>query len=55
MEWDEEILTENHIVFTPEMVEAGASVLYRMELMFAPEGFWAKEVYEAMEKARLGK
>lgn len=33
---------------TPEMIEAGASVLYGMELDFASEEFWAREVYEAM-------
>ena len=33
---------------TPEMIEAGASVLYRMEFAFASEEFWAEEVYRAM-------
>ena len=27
---------------------AGASVLYKMELAFAGEEFWAEEVYRAM-------
>ena len=36
------------IEITPEMIEAGASVLYRMETAFAGEEFWAKEVYFAM-------
>ncbi len=36
------------IEVTPEMIEAGASVLYGMELAFAGEEFWAKEVYKAM-------
>jgi len=36
---------------TPEMVRAGASVLYRMETPFAPEEYWAKEVYSAMHAA----
>ena len=36
------------VEITPEMIEAGASVLYRMELAFAGEEFWAEEVYRAM-------
>lgn len=36
------------IEVTPEMIEAGASVLYRMETAFAGEEFWAEEVYRAM-------
>ena len=36
---------------TKDMVEAGASVLCGMELAFADEEFWAKEVYRAMVKA----
>ena len=39
---------ERGIEITPEMIEAGASVLYRMELAFAWEPFWAEEVYRAM-------
>ena len=39
---------ETEIEITPEMVKAGASVLYGMELDFAREEFWAKEVYRAM-------
>ena len=38
----------DEIRITPEMIEAGASVLYRMELLFAGEEFWAEEVYRAM-------
>ena len=42
-------LTEcDDVEITPEMVEAGASVLYRMEPAFHSEEFWAKEVYRAM-------
>ena len=41
------------ILVTRAMEEAGASVLYRMELYFASEEFWAKEIYEAMERARI--
>ena len=37
---------------TPAMIEAGASVLYGMELAFASEEFWAKEVYTAMARLR---
>ncbi len=36
------------IEVTPEMIEAGASVLYGMETAFAGEEFWAEEVYRAM-------
>ncbi len=36
------------IEITPEMIEAGASVLYRMETAFAREEIWAEEVYRAM-------
>ncbi len=46
---DEPKLAECYDVeITPEMIEAGASVLYRMETAFAGEEFWAKEVYKAM-------
>ena len=38
----------DEIEITPEMIEAGASVLYRMETAFAWEPFWAEEVYRAM-------
>ena len=38
----------NEIEVTPEMIAAGASVLYKMELAFAGEEFWAEEVYRAM-------
>jgi hypothetical protein len=37
---------------TPEMTRAGASVLYGMELAFASEDYWAKEVYCAMRRVR---
>ena len=36
------------IEVTPEMIEAGASVLFRMETAFAREEFWAEEVFRAM-------
>ena len=36
------------VEITPEMIEAGASILYRMETAFAGEEFWAEEVYRAM-------
>ncbi len=39
---------EHGVEITPEMIEAGASVLYKMELAFASEEFWAREVYRAM-------
>lgn len=38
----------DEIEITPEMIAAGASVLYGMELAFATEEFWAAEVYRAM-------
>ena len=38
----------SEIEITPEMIKAGASVLYRMELAFAREELWAEEVYRAM-------
>ncbi len=41
-------LESEEIKITPEMIEAGASVLYRMELAFHSEEFWAKEVYRVM-------
>jgi hypothetical protein len=40
------------IEVTPEMVRAGASVLYGMELTFAGEEFWAKRVYLAMSRLK---
>lgn len=45
---DRPALAELEIEITPEMVEAGASVLYRMEPAFHGEEFWAKEIYRAM-------
>lgn len=45
--------TEEEIEISREMIEAGASVLYRMELAFATEEFWAKEIYKAMVKASV--
>ena len=33
---------------TPEMIEAGASVLCRMTTALADEEFWAVETYRAM-------
>ena len=41
------------IEVTPEMITAGASVLYRMELDFAREEFWAEEIYRAMASLSL--
>lgn len=40
--------SEDGIDITPEMIEAGMSVLCRMELAFADEEFWAEKVYRAM-------
>jgi hypothetical protein len=36
---------------TPEMVSAGASVLYAMDLAFGTEPMFAENVYKAMVKA----
>ena len=43
---------ESEIEITPEMIEAGASILYGMELAFAREEYWAEEVYRAMDAKR---
>lgn len=45
---DRPALIEGEIEVTPNMIEAGASVLYGMELAFAGEEFWAKKIYRAM-------
>ena len=49
---DTENVDVSEIEVTPEMVEAGASVLYGMELAFASEEFWAERVYRAMASVR---
>ena len=36
------------IEITPEMIEAGTNVLYRMTTHIADEEYWAEEVYRAM-------
>jgi hypothetical protein len=41
--------TEDEI--TPEMIRAGASVLYGFETQTADEAYWAVEVYRAMRRA----
>ena len=41
------------IELTPEMIEAGASVLCGFSTYFSDEAHWAKEVYKAMVKAAL--
>ncbi len=38
---------------TPEMIEAGTSILYKMTTHIADEEYWAEEIYQAMEKARI--
>lgn len=40
-----------NVAITREMIEAGASVLYGMELDFASEESWAERVYLAMVSA----
>jgi hypothetical protein len=40
------------IEITPEMIEAGASVLCRFETFTAGESYWAEEVYKAMASRR---
>jgi hypothetical protein len=42
------VADDAEIEITPEMIEAGASVLYRMELAFANEEFYAERIYRAM-------
>jgi len=39
------------IKVTPEMLKAGASVLYEFETLTAGEEYWARRVYEAMVRA----
>lgn len=53
--WDEaaEIVADQFVDVTPEMIEAGAAVLCRMEPAFATEEFWAERVYRAMEARRI--
>jgi hypothetical protein len=41
--------TEDEI--TPEMIQAGARVLYGFETLTADETYWAVEVYRAMRRA----
>ena len=48
---DRPALEKEEIEITPEMIEAGASVLYGMELAFATEEVWAERVYIAMVRA----
>jgi hypothetical protein len=43
---------EDEIEVTPEMIEAGASVLYGMETSIVNEHGWAERVYTAMETIR---
>jgi hypothetical protein len=49
-----EPVTPEEIEMTPEMVAAGASVLYLMDLDSAREEFYAREVYMAMASLRPG-
>ena len=39
------------IEITPEMIEAGASVLYGFETIFSDEELWARKVFESMARA----
>ncbi len=39
---------EQEVEITPEMIEAGTSVLCRMTTLVADEEFWAEEIYRAM-------
>lgn len=48
-----EVSTEG-IDITPEMVEAGASVLCSFQTLTAGEEYWAKQVYATMERVRRG-
>jgi hypothetical protein len=43
------------IEVTPEMIEAGARVLYRMDIGFGSEESFAEQVYVAMETVRAAK
>jgi hypothetical protein len=45
----------DEIEVTPEMVEAGASVLCGFHTFFADEASWAEDVYRAMEQTRREK
>ena len=52
MESSSETKANAEIEITPEMIEAGTSVLYGMELAFASEESWAERVYRAMASVR---
>jgi len=41
----------DEIEITPEMIEAGASVLFGFETFFADEELWAARVFETMVRA----
>jgi hypothetical protein len=43
---------DDGVEITPEMIEAGASVLCRFETFTAGETYWAAEVYRAMALLR---
>jgi hypothetical protein len=47
---DEKIIAEPEV--TPEMIEAGTNVLYRMTTHIADEEYWAEEIYRAMASLR---
>jgi len=46
---------EKEIGITPEMIEAGAGVLFGFETVTCGEEYWARKVYVAMEGAKLPK
>jgi hypothetical protein len=47
---DEKTIAEPEV--TPEMIEAGTNVLYRMTTHIADEEYWAEEIYRAMASLR---
>lgn len=45
---DKPALSEEEIEITPKMIEAGSTVVCKINFAFADEEFWAAEVYQAM-------
>ncbi len=50
---DAKLTDYDDVKITPEMIEAGASVLCSFDTHFTDEACWAKETYRAMVRAAL--
>ena len=50
---DRPALESEEIKITPEMIEAGASVLCGFNTYFTGEAYWAEEVFRAMTRVAL--